>query len=106
MKLMILRGEMRGNVGQFDEEHAQYLCDMCREPYVERRYTLPHGGKERAFCSKECIAGYDWYVVGRNCESEQERAATIASYQENFARYVVPTPASVYMGTYQGKRVD
>lgn len=88
---------------QFDPERAEYMCDMCHECFVERRYTLPHEGEEKAFCTPECCVGYDWGVVGRDCETDEEKNATLASYREHFKRYVVPAPKAVFLGK-GGKR--
>jgi hypothetical protein len=93
-------------VGQLDEDQAEFMCDMCHEPFVERRYTYMHEGEEKTFCTPECATGYDWGVVGRDCETEWERAQTIASYREKFGRYVIPTPKTVFLRTYKGKRQD
>jgi hypothetical protein len=95
-----------GFISQFDVRHAQFKCDYCCEPYVEQRYDLEHEGKQFRFCSCECLLGYDWYVVGRNCEAEWERNQTIQSYREHCKRYVIPAPVQVYVGCYKGTRAD
>ena len=95
-----------GFISQFDVQRSQFKCDYCREPYVEHRYDLQHEGKTLRFCSCECLLGYDWYVVGRNCETKVEREHTMQSYTEHCKRYVIPAPVEVYMGYYKGTRED
>lgn len=95
-----------GFVSQFDVQRAQFKCDNCREPYVEHRYYLPHEGKTVRFCSWECFTSYDWYVVGRNCETKLERDQTLQSYTQHAGRYVIPAPVGVYLGFYKGTRAD
>jgi hypothetical protein len=90
---------------------GEYTCTYCGECFRELRYRhdgIPRdrGDDPAIFCLPECFTGYEWFVVGRNCESEEERAQTIDEFRRAFNRNVRPSPITVYMRSDPRKRAQ
>lgn len=78
-----------------------YTCAYCGGCFRERRYSCDD---DQWFCLPECLVGYEWYVNGRNAETEEEREQCKQEFFEAFQRTVFPAPLSCYMRTEKRTR--
>jgi hypothetical protein len=78
--------------------NGEFTCEYCGNPFVQQRYKV-HYDEELWFCLPECLVGYEWYVIGRNQESEQDRAMCISQFEQAFKRQVIPAPFSCFLKT-------
>jgi hypothetical protein len=77
-------------------------CDYCGGCFRERRYRCEpyeRDEEEKWFCLPECLVGYEWFVVGRNCESLEEQRQCRKEFRQAFRRAVYPAPLSCFFKT-------
>lgn len=83
-----------------------YTCAFCHHPFREQRYACQDADDHEPvwFCLPECLAGYEWYVRGRNCEPDADREQCKRDITEAFGRQVYPSPLSCYVGNEKRER--
>lgn len=87
-----------------DMEHVppqlrgKYTCMFCGLSYAQQRFVIYYGKDEDPvfFCLPECMAGWDWLIMGQEVVTDEQKQSRIAFYKKSFGRTVVPAPGYVY----------
>lgn len=76
---------------------GRFTCNYCGLPYAQQRFVIRYPDEDPVwFCQPECMAGWDWLIMGTEVRTEEQMNSRREHYRKSFGREVVPTPQWVF----------